>query len=383
MPQFSVPCVVFRGGTSRGLFFHHADLPEDWEKKKEIFLAGIDAFNPSQINGLGSGTSHTSKVVIIGPPSVEGVDVDFTFVQVGIGVSLADAKGTCGNLMSAVGPFAIDEGLVKVDSSADRAEVKVYDTNIKKKLKLVVPVIHGKAKVSGSYFMPGVVTPGAPIKISILEPGGGKTGKTLPLGARYPLKVQQETYDISFVDVVNPLVIVTARSLGLKGTESFQEVAGNSSLIDKLNSIRDQATVAVNMSETPQEAKISSPAVPKIAFVAEPQDYMTTSGTIVKKEEIDLLAKMLSMERLHHTFAGSALYCLASAALLPGTVAHELAVLKGSAKEQILRIGHPDGIAEVRVALTADGRDIAYVGMDRTARRIMKGDLFIPQQEKR
>lgn len=382
MSQFSVPCAVYRGGTSRGLFFHKKDLPGEWESKKRIFLAGIDSSNLSQINGLGSGTSHTSKAVIIGPPSVKGADVDFTFVQVGIGEPLADAKGTCGNLMSAVGPFAIDEGLVKVDPLANEATVYVYDTNIGKKLKLVVPVEKGKAKVSGDYPMPGVVQPGARIRVAILDPGGGKTGKTLPLGARSSIKTGSGIHEISFVDVVNPFVFIAGRDLGLSGTEPWSEIAAKVPLLDELNSIRDEAAVAAGMAGSPEEARTASPAVPKIAFVAESQDYRTTSGQVIKKEEIDILAKMLSMGRLHRTFAGSGLYSLAAAVLLPGTIPYEAASLSNDGqegKERILRIGHPDGVAEVRVALTADGKDIAYVGMDRTARRIMKGELSIPE----
>lgn len=378
MTQFSIPCTVYRGGTSRGLFFHKSDLPEQLEMQKNIFLAGIDAYNVSQVNGLGSGTSHTSKVVVIAPPSVEGADVNYTFVQVGIGKEMIDANGTCGNLMAAVGAFVIDEGLVQVDPLDDYAEVTVYDTNIGKMLKLQVPVLNGQAKVTGDYLMPGLAKPGAKIKVDIVNPGGGKTGLTMPLGTTYTLKTDSSTYELSFVDIVNPFVFVSSQALGVKGTEPNSEISANVSLMQEMDRIRDEMAVAAGMAGTLEQARLETPSVPKIAMVAEPQDYRTTSGRQIKAEEVDIIIKMVSMSLLHRTCSASGLYNIAAAALLPGTIPNLLARKKDSGKEHVMRIGHPDGIVELRVTLTEDGKDIASVGVDRTARRIMKGDLFIP-----
>jgi hypothetical protein len=379
MTQYSIPCVVYRGGTSRGLFFHKKDLPRDTEERNRIFLHGIDAYNPSQVNGLGSGTSHTSKAVVVSPSEVEGADVDYTFYQIGIGEELVDDTGTCGNLMAAVGPFAVDEGLFSVDPAQDVAVVHVYNTNIGKIIRLKVPVVNGKARVSGDYHMPGLVRPGAKIVVDLLKPGGGKTGKTLPLGARYAICTERKEYAVSFVDVVNPFVFLAGHDLGLSGTEPLSELAANEPLLKELNQIRDRMTVAAEMAESEQEAKTRSQAVPKIAAVFEPRDYVTTSGRPVKKEEVDIVARMVSMGKFHRTFAGSGLYCLAAAAVLPGTIPNQLAGSEGESLRTI-RIGHPDGVAEIRVALTGDRTDIASVGLDRTARRIMKGDLFIPDR---
>ncbi|WP_126428119.1 PrpF domain-containing protein [Brevibacillus marinus] len=379
MSQYAVPCVVYRGGTSRGLFFHKKDLPHDSEEQKRIFFAGIDAYNPSQVNGLGSATSHTSKVVVIAPPSVEGADVDYTFYQIGIGELVADDKGTCGNLMAAVGAFAVDEGMVRVDPAADYVTVTAYNTNIGKMLRLHVPVVNGKAKVQGDYLMPGLITTGAKYLVDILNPGGGKTGATLPLGASYTLAANGKQYPLSFVDVVNPFVYVPSDALGLKGTELNSELAGNSELLAELDMIRCDAAVRSGMEKSVQDAK-QAPAVPKVAIVAKPQDYVTSSGQLIKAEEVDIVAKMLSMGRFHRTFAGSGLYNLAAAVLLPGTVAQQLAAKKESSGPQIVRIGHPEGVAHVRVALTEDGQDVAFVGLERTARRIIKGDLYIPEK---
>lgn len=377
MPQKTVPCVVYRGGTSRGLFFHKRDLPDDAEEMKRIFLEGIDAYNPSQINGLGGATSHTSKVVVISPPTAEDVDINYTFVQIGIGSPVADSEGTCGNLMSAVGPFAIDEGLVKVSPCAREAIVSVYDTNIKKKLRLTVPLENGKAKVSGHYQMPGVLGTGAKIRVDITNPGGGKTGQTLPLGAVCQVKTPNGIYNVTFADIVNPLALVDIRVFGLTGAELNQEIVSNQELIEEWRKIRDEVGVMLGLAPTAEQVRAQSPAIPRITMVAPPQDYITSSGKQIKAEEIDILAKMLSMGRLHQTFAASGLYCVAAVSLLPGTIANLVARSKDRSQEQVIRIGHPGGIAEIRVSLTADGRDVDLVGMDRTARRIMKGKLFV------
>jgi 2-methylaconitate isomerase len=375
--QRSVPCVVYRGGTSRGIFFHKKDLPEDILERNKVFFEGIDSSNPSQINGLGSGTSHTSKVVVISPPSVAGADVDYTFYQIGIGEKIADDKGTCGNLMAAVGAFAVDEGLVRTRSADQFVEVTAFNTNIGKMIKLQVPIVGGKAKVSGDYLMPGIVTTGAKYTVDILAPGGGKTGSTLPLGPQCSVEARGDAAQLSFVDVVNPFVYVSAASVGLAGTEPNSVLSENKHLLSRLESIRCEMAVRSGM-ETTLEAAKQAPAVPKIAIAAEPQDYVTSSGQTIRREEVDIVAKMVSMGRFHRTFAGSGLYNLAAAVLLPGTIPNQLAAIQAGSRERIVRIGHPEGIAEVRVALAEAGNDVAFVGLERTARRIMKGDLYIP-----
>ncbi|WP_209125074.1 PrpF domain-containing protein [Alkalihalobacillus sp. BA299] len=378
MSQYSIPCVVYRGGTSRGLFFHKKDLPIEIEKQKEIFLSGIDAWNPSQIDGLGSGTSHTSKVVVISPPSVEGADVDYTFYQIGIGEQIVDDKGTCGNLMAAVGAFAIDEGLVGVELSQDYAQVNAFNTNIGKMLRLKVPVVKSKAKVNGQYYLSGLVNPGAKLFIDILSPGGGKTGKTLPLGPETKISVKGKEYLVSFVDIVNPCVFIAAEDLGITGIEKNDDISKNESILKRLEAIRLEIAILAGMSKTKEDA-MHSPSIPKIALVAKPQDYVTSSGKKIKESEVDIVAKMVSMGRFHRTFAGSGLYNLAAAVLLSRTIPnHFLQKCSSNKDSQVIRIGHPEGIVEVRVAMTKGDQDVDFVGLDRTARRIMKGVIYIP-----
>ena len=362
----------------RGIFFNKEDLPEDRKLQHNIFMSGIDAHNPSQINGLGSGTSHTSKVCVISKSNHSEIDVDYTFYQIGIGEELVDDKGTCGNLMAAVGAYAVDEGLVDVDHHANAIDVKVFNTNIKRVLTINVPVINGKAKVTGDYMVPGLNQPGAKFVVSILDPGGGKTGQTMPLGPVYALKTEEERYDVSFVDVVNPFVFVQAKDLGITGTEPNRELTSNKALLDEIEAIRLEMAVASGMSATISSAR-RTPSVPKIAIVTEAQDYVTPAGKLIKADDIDVFAKMLSMGAFHRTFAGSGLYCIAAAAMLQGTIVNQLLNGMDNNHERIIRIGHPEGIANVKVARYKDKLDIAYVGLERTARRIIKGDLYIPE----
>lgn len=378
MPQFTVPCAVYRGGTSRGLFFDKEDLPKEHSLQQKIFMTGIDAYNPSQINGLGSGTSHTSKVCVISKSNMKDVDVDFTFYQIGIGEEVVDDKGTCGNLMAAVGSFAIDKGLVVVAPTVDSITVRIYNTNIKKTLHIKVPIVNGQAKVTGDLAIPGIVQKGAKYDVAIINPGGSITGKTLPIGTTYSIKTQQKEYEISFVDVVNPFVFISANELGKNGTESLEELKANKSLLQELEEIRLRASVASGMAKTIEDAKKIN-SVPKIAIVSSPIDYPATNGKIIEAKQVDIVAKMISMGSFHRTFAGSGLYCLAAAILLKDTIPNHHFNKQNGQPRSTIRVGHPEGIVEVKASLKEDGNDILSVGLERTARRIIEGKLFIPE----
>ncbi|HWR30100.1 MAG TPA: PrpF domain-containing protein [Negativicutes bacterium] len=378
MSQFSIPCSVYRGGTSRGLFFQKKDLPEDATARNKIFLEGIDCYNPSQVNGLGGTTSSTSKVCVISPSSHEGADADWTFYQLGVAEAVVDDKGTCGNLMAAVGAFVVDEGLAVVDPAAEMAEVFVYNTNIKKMLQMEIPVINGKAKVGGDYLMPGVVKPGAMFRVSIMNPGGELTGKQLLLGSKSEVKTDKATYGVTFSDLINPFVFLAGTDVGLSGDESHKEVAANQAILDELNLIRDKMAVIAGMAKTEQDARQNKPNVPKIAVISPAQDYVTTGGELIRKEDVDILVKVVSMGKLHRTSPASCLYNLAATTLLEGTIPNQVAGFQTDLKDRMVRIGHPEGIVEVRVTLTEDGQKVAKVGMERTARRIMKGEIYTP-----
>ena len=302
------------------MFFHKKDLPQDVKLRNKIFLEGIDCYNPSQVNGLGGTTSSTSKVGILAPSAHEGADVDWTFVQLGVAEAVVDEKGTCGNLMAAAGAFAVDEGLVTVDPAAEKTEVYVYNTNIKKLLHMEIPIVNGKAKVSGDYLMPGVVKPGAMFRVSIVDPGGEMTGKQLLLGPKSEVKTEKAVYEVTFSDLINPFIFMDGKDVGLTGTESQKEVAANQAVLDELNLIRDKVAVMAGMAESQEDARQNKPNVPKIAVVAPAQDYVTTDGEKIKQADVDILIKAVSMWKLHRTCPASGLYNVAAASMLPGTI---------------------------------------------------------------
>ncbi|PID14868.1 PrpF protein [Sporosarcina sp. P34] len=376
MQQRAVPCIIYRGGTSRGVFFKESDLPKSKSAQNQIFMSAIDAYNPSQVNGLGSGTSHTSKVIVIRETDSEQACLAYTFYQVGIGKAIVDSAGTCGNLMAAVGAYAIDEGFAKVPLTDGICEVIVLNENINRLVRLKVPVVDGAAQVDGDYLMAGVVHAGARISVSILSPGGGKTGTTFPVDTRTELVLDEQKVSVTISDIVNPFIFMSAQDFGLDGSESNEILSQNQLLLTKLETLRIQGAVVAGMSETIDAAK-EVPSIPKIALVAPPRSYFTTSGVEVKADEIDIIARMVSMGKFHRTFAGSGLYNLASTLLIDGTIPNDCCAISEKRELQNIRIGHPDGIAEVTVELTSDRKDVSAVGLDRTARRILEGRCFV------
>jgi 2-methylaconitate cis-trans-isomerase PrpF len=330
------------------------------------------------VDGLGAGTSHTAKCVVISSSSEADADVNYTFIQVGIGKQVADAKGTCGNLMAAAAAFAVDEGLVSLKPGQDKVTVKIYDTNAAKILAVTVPLVNGKAMTGGDFLIPGLVRPGALIRVDILNPGGGKTGQTLPLGPVTDLETPFGTFRATVTDMVNPFVFVNAADLGLTGAEPFAELSVDAERLKILNAVRDAAAVKLGWAGNPEDAAENTPAVPKIAVVGKPRAYTATSGAAVGENDVDIVTRAVSMARLHRTFPASGLYCLAGTCLLPGTVPNTLCRGSGAGTEHVVRLGHPDGPAHVRARTTEDGNNIVSVGMDRTARKIIQGRLYVP-----
>ncbi|GAA0355674.1 PrpF domain-containing protein [Bacillus horti] len=389
MSQFTVPCVIYRGGTSRGLFFHEKDLPADHELRKWIFLKGVGSEDASHINGLGGASSHTSKAVVISPSEREDIDIDYTFIQLGLGDQTVDLEGTCGNLMAAVGAYAVDEQLVPVRRNDRSKVVRVWSTNMNFELRIHVPLIEGRAKVTGSYKMPGVHDKGAKYVVEIINPGGGKTGETLPLGAQNKLSIGNRStsshtptdIEYSMVDLINPFVYIRATVLELNGTELNQEVSLRVEALRSLEDIRAEVAVQCGFAQDQREAKEKSKAIPKIAYVAPPQDYLTSNGSLISKSDHDILTRMTSMGRMHRSFAVSGLLNLAAACLIPGTIPYQLCQKKIAENVPVvIRIGHPEGVIAILVDYDRKTGQVRSVGLERTARRIMGGDLFIPDR---
>jgi len=379
--QRRIKAVLMRGGTSKGVFFHRADLPQDSPLRDRVILAIFGGGDPygRQINGLGGATSVTSKVVIIGPPSVPDADVDYTFGQVSVNTPLIDYGGTCGNLTAAIGPFAIEEEMIHGTDPV--TVVRIWQTNTRKYIHAHIPTADGLPQVEGDYAVDGVPGTGAKIRLEFLSPGGAMTGRLLPTGQ------PADVLDIpgigriraSMVDAVNPVVFVHAAALGIPGAVMPGQVDSDPALLRKIELVRAHAGVRMGLARTPEEATVQSPGVPKIALVSPPASYVSSRGTAIEAKTIDIIGRIMTMGRLHRAYAASGAGCTAVAALIEGTVVHEV-IRRDASRERLLRIGHPAGIMEVGAGvMQRNGEWVAQkVITHRTARRLMEGHALIP-----
>jgi 2-methylaconitate isomerase len=379
--QRRVRAVVMRGGTSRAVFFHEADLPRDAETRDRVILKIFGGGDPygRQIDGLGGATSVTSKTAIIGPASVPDADVDYTFGQVGITSPLIDYGGNCGNISSAVGPFAIEEGLVRATDPV--TTVRIWQTNTRKLIVARVPTDDRTPRVEGDLAIDGVPGTGAMIQLEFVNPAGAMTGHLLP--TRLPV----ESLDVpglgpvavSLVDAANPVVFLRPGDLGLRGPEMPDQVDGDPAVLAKIEAVRAHAAVRFGLVKTPEDATATSPGVPKVAFVSSPATYISARGGRVAADEIDLVGRIMTMGRLHRTYALTGAICTAVAAQIEGTLVHA-AARPGEPGARTVRIGHPSGVIEVGAEVRRrDGEWIVdRVITRRTARRLMEGVALVP-----
>lgn len=379
--QCRIRAVVMRGGTSRAVFFHRDDLPADPEIRDRVILTIYGGGDPHgrQIDGLGGATSVTSKTAIIGPPSVPDADVDYTFGQVSVTGPLIDYGGNCGNISSAVGPFAIEEGLVR--ATDPMTKVRIWQTNTRKRIIAHVPTAGGLPRAEGDYAIDGIPGSGAMILLEFLHPGGSMTGRLLPTGRPADsLEVPGVgTVMVSFVDAANPVVFVRPADLGLTGLETADRVDGDPELLARIEAVRAHAAVRIGLARTTSEATATSPGIPKIAFVTSPKSYAASGGRTVSAEQIDLAGRIMTMGRLHRAYALTGGICTAVAAQVDGTLVHE-AARAGDSGERTVRIGHPSGIMEVGVDVRPrdGGWVVEKVTTRRTARRLMEGMALVP-----
>jgi len=379
MKQFKLPAVFMRGGTSNAVVFHAKDLPQDRTQWDEIFLAAIGSPDPygRQLDGMGGGVSSLSKVCIVGPSSRPDADIDYTFAQVQVKEAKVDYGVNCGNMSSAMGPFAVDEGLVK--ASGGDALVKVHNTNTKKIIWSRFPLDDGQAAVDGDLAIPGVAGTGAPVKLEFREPGGATTGKLLPTGN------VADTLDVpgvgkirvSMVDAANACVFVRAADLGIKGTELPDEIDANPELLKKLAAIRIAASVAMGITKTPEDAAKRA-SVPFVGFISGPQDSKTLTGETLKSADMDLTARMMSNGQPHRALPLTCTLCMAVAARLEGSVVNETARANANPEAEI-RISMPSGILTAAASVRKlEGQWYAEQGaFYRTQRRMFEGHVLL------
>lgn len=379
MRQYRLPAVFMRGGTSKAIMFRAEDLPggrADWEP---IFLSAIGSpdGNGRQLDGMGGGISSLSKVCIIGPPSRPDADVDYTFAQVSVKQASVDWSGNCGNMSSAVGPFAVDEGLVKADG--DEAVVRIHNTNTRKIIVSRFALEDGEAAVDGDFALPGVAGTGAPIRLEFLDPGGAGTGRLLPTGsARDFLEVPGiGRIEASMIDAANPGVFVRASDLGLGGNEMPGVLDEDAATLEKLEAIRRAASVRMGIARS-ADAAAGIPGIPKVAIVSPPADANTLSGEPLPAEAMDFAVRMISVGQPHRAVPLTGAMCLAVASRIEGSIVHEVARQPASPDADI-RIAQPSGLTVVGAKVERRGEDWAAekAVVYRTARRLFDGTVYV------
>lgn len=383
MKQTKTRVVIMRAGTSKGMFIAESDLPKDDAKRTERILKIFGSPDIRQIDGLGGADPLTSKLAIIGPATREDADVDYTFGQVSYVAPTIDYSGNCGNISSGVGPYAVDEGLVKI--TEPYTTVRVHNTNTGKMLIEKVKVEDGVAVVDGDYAIAGVPGTSEKIEIDFSDTAGSKTGKLLPTGNPIDKMNISEIGEIEFslVDAANPVVFVRAKDLGLTGIETPSQIDKDERILKILEEIRGNAAIIIGAAKDLDDALKTSPAFPMVAFVSEAQEYKDfTTGRVISEESLDFVSRLMFMQVMHKTYAGTGTICTGSAARIKGTIVNEVMEAKGKGKNQILNIGHPAGIIDINVAAhEEDGWKLDMAAISRTARRIMEGYCYTPAGE--
>lgn len=366
--QGHIKGTLIRGGTSKGFFVHEHVLPPPGSVRDELVLELFGSPDPLQVDGIGGSHSHTSKLMIVSPSDRPGVDVDYTFGQVGVDKPVIDWSGNCGNLTSAIGVFAIREGLV--DGAPHETDLTLYNTNTDTRIEQSIPMESGEPAIRGEYSVDGVPGTGARIDSTFLDPAGGVTGELFPTGQPInDLDVDGESIEVSLVDVANPNVFVRASDLGLSGTELPEVLGSDRGLVEHVERIRAHGCVAMGLVDDVETATAEWPGIPQIALVSEPQAYETSVGGAVDPGTIDITARIFTTGTPHHAYAMTGAMCLGAAARLPGTIPNECA-----RNGDEVTIGHPKGRITVGVDIADNG--VSSVTVARTARPLMDGRVY-------
>ena len=332
--QMRLPAAFMRGGTSNALVFHARDLPGDRAEWPALFCAAMGSPDPNgrQLDGMGGGISSLSKVCVIGPPTRPDADIDYTFFQITVDRAEADISGNCGNMSSAMGPFAVDEGLVSARDG--EAVVRIHNTNTARMIHARFPVEDGRAAVNGDFSLPGVAGTGAPVRLDFLEPGGASTGRLLPTGRPVDrLDIPGlGALDVSIVDAANLCCFVRAADIGLTGVETPAMLEGDAALTPPFATVAAFRAAAARSAALDAVRRAAGDAagldpvpgsIPKIGTVAPPTAFEALSGERLRPADMDFSARMISVGRPHRAVPLTAALCLGVAARMAGTLVHE------------------------------------------------------------
>lgn len=396
-----IDAAFVRGGTSKGLCFSAADLPgglalpggsgsnEDQLRERDAVLCAAmgspDRFG-RQLDGMGGGISSLSKAMIVDRSTRDGVDLDYTFAQVEIGEARVDYSGNCGNLSSAVVPFALAAGLIAAEDGP--REFTLFNTNTESVVVVRLTVVDGQAAVQGELELPGVDGRASPIELVYPAPGGSRTGGLLPTGNPVDtLAAAGREVPVSLVDAAIPLVLVNAGELGLRGTEAPAELDSDSALMALLESLRCAGAVRMGLCDDPDRAPL---AVPKITIVTAPADTQLLDGTVLPAAHVDVLVRPISMGQAHRAVPGTGAMCLAAAAQLDGTVVAEITGVARVGAGTV-RLGTPSGVVTASAVVdprpaeggagntngVRSGPRALEAGLVRTARLLMRGQVAV------
>lgn len=346
------------------MFFNQQDLPQNRSQWDPIFRGVIGSPDPygRQLDGLGGGISSLSKVCVVGASTHPDADVDYTFAALGVKNTDVDYSSNCGNMVSAVGPYAVDTGLFEAGKDANSALVRIHNTNTGKIINATFPVVNGEAAAGGGLAIDGVAGSGAPIQLDFVDPAGSKTGKLLPTGI---LKDTFDGVEATCIDVANPCVFVKAEDLGVSGTLRPDEITNTPDLLKRLDSIRRQAGARMGLASTPESVPGS---VPKIGIVSTPQKESEDGF------KVDLVVRALSVGQPHGAVPITVALALATAARLQGSTVAD--VTNSQAVDPAgITIGHASGSVLVGATFGSDG-GLDYATVFRTARRLFEGRIF-------
>jgi probable AcnD-accessory protein PrpF len=396
-PQIKVPATYIRGGTSKGVFFRLQDLPAACQQpgaaRDQLLMRVIGSPDPygKQIDGMGGATSSTSKTVILSKSSKADHDVDYLFGQVAIDKAFVDWSGNCGNLSAAVGAFAITAGLIDPSRVPQNGicTVRIWQANIGKSIVAHVPVTNGAVQETGDFELDGVTFPAAEVQLEFLDPADegedGAGGSMFPTGNLVDdLDVPQDvvkggTLKVTMINAGIPTIFVNAADLGYTGTELQDAINGDAKALARFETIRAHGAVRMGLIKDVSEAA-GRQHTPKVAFVAPPAAYISSSGKTVGAADIDLLVRALSMGKLHHAMMGTAAVAIGTAAAIPGTLVNLAA---GGSARTAVRFGHPSGTLRVGAeAEQVNGEwTVKKAIMSRSARVLMEGWVRVPVAE--
>ena len=377
MSQNWIKATYYRGGTSKGVFFQKKDLPTQDEKElNKIFLKVIGSPDPNgrQLNGMGGGVSSVSKCVIISPSERDDADVDYNFIQIAVDQPIAEWNNNCGNLSGAVGPYAVQEGIIKPKEGENK--IRIYQVNTDKIIHSTFNVRDGKPEIEGDYTIAGVYGESSKVRLDYLEPGGSGTGKLLPTGNVID-EIEIDGFGkikVSVVDAATPLIYIQAEDLGLKGTESPDELDGNAEKMEIIQKIRRKCAFMTGLSKSEHEAPMNTP---RIGIVTSPKDYISLDKSNVEGDDQDITVRMFSMGKTHKAIMGTAGVNIGVAAAIEGTIPNLIKRKDSNPLE--LRAGNPSGVMTAGAVIEqVDGKPHAKSAiMYRTFRPLMRGEVLV------